>query len=107
MSSGLWPSRDPVREYGRGVGTALDVRPDVEAFRFGFPGVVAVRVPLVLLASGLRAGVGCRLGVCLRSGDSGRGRDGLLGLNCGLCGLAPGPSDCENLGAAPPFMPVL
>lgn len=38
-------------------------------------------------------------GGCLRSGDSGRGRDGRpFGLNCGLGARAPGPTDCENLG---------
>jgi hypothetical protein len=43
-------------------------------------------------------GVGARLG-CLRKGDSGRGRDGLLGgLKEGLGARAPGPTDCENLG---------
>lgn len=44
-----------------------------------------------------RAGVGARVG-CFLSGDSGRGRDGLFGLKFGLGGLAPGPTDCENLG---------
>ena len=34
-------------------------------------------------------------------GDSGRGRDGLdFGLNTGLGGRAPGPTDCEKLGLA-------
>lgn len=42
-------------------------------------------------------GVAGRAGV-LRSGDSGRGSDGRLFLNCGLGARAPGPTDCENLG---------
>lgn len=42
--------------------------------------------------------VGCRLGLFLY-GDSGRGRDGLaFGLNTGLGGRAPGPTDCEKFG---------
>jgi len=46
----------------------------------------------------LRAGVAVSVGG-LRSGDSGRGRDGRpFGLNCGLGARAPGPTDCENLG---------
>jgi hypothetical protein len=45
----------------------------------------------------LRAGVAVKVG--LRSGDSGRARDGRpFGLNCGLGARAPGPTDCENLG---------
>lgn len=44
------------------------------------------------------AGVAVRLG-CLRSGDSGRGRDGRpFGLYEGLGARAPGPTDCENFG---------
>lgn len=42
-------------------------------------------------------GVGAKLG-CFLSGDSGRGRDGLLGLKEGLDGRAPGPTDCEKDG---------
>ena len=46
----------------------------------------------------VREGVGCRLGG-FRSGDSGRGKEGLdFILNCGLGALAPGPTVCENLG---------
>ena len=52
---------------------------------------------------------------CLLSGDSGLGRDGRLGLNMlwGLAGLAPGPTDCENLagragvGGVNPFLVLL
>ena len=88
MSSGLWPSREPAREYGLGVGAPFEGRPgvraDVDALRLGLLGVVADRTPLTLLDKGLRAGVGWRLGVCLLSGDSGRGSEGLLGLSCGL-----------------------
>ena len=51
--------------------------------------------------AGVRApfleGVGARFG-CLRKGDSGRGKDGVLALKLGLEARAPGPSDCENLG---------
>ena len=47
---------------------------------------------------GPRPGVGCSMGLFLY-GDSGRGREGLVfGLNWGLGGRAPGPTDCENLG---------
>jgi hypothetical protein len=49
---------------------------------------------------GPRPGVGCSTGLFLY-GDSGRGRDGLaFGLNWGLGGRAPGPTDCENFGIA-------
>lgn len=79
----------------------------MEAFKLGLLGVVADRVPRPLLAKGLRAGVGWRLGVCLLSGDSGRGSDGLRGLSCGLCDLAPcPPTDCENFRAPPGLVPL-
>ena len=46
----------------------------------------------------LRPGVGAKLG-CLRTGDSGRGSEGLpLGLKFGLGARPAGPKDCENLG---------
>ena len=45
-----------------------------------------------------RLGVGVSEG-CLRNGDSGRGREGLVvGLSCGLVARAPGPRDLEKLG---------
>lgn len=97
------------------MGAAFEGRPgvraEVAALRLGLLGVVADRTPLTLLDRGLRAGVGWRLGVCLLSGDSGRGSEGLLGLSCGLCDRAPcTPTDCENLRAPPgvvPLRPVL
>lgn len=52
-------------------------------------------VPRVL-ADNARPGVGAKLGAALLSGDSGLGRDGLLGLSMGLEGLTPGPTDCVN-----------
>ena len=81
-------------------------RVDVEARRFGFPGVPEVedvrvgRPPRTLCESGLTplAGVGARFGGGFLNGDSGLGpSEGRLALNCGLVGrTAPWPSICEN-----------
>ena len=51
--------------------------------------------PRVLWLS-VRPGVGARFGGCFLNGLSGRGREGRLGLNCGLGGRAPGPTVCAN-----------
>ena len=51
--------------------------------------------PRTLCESAL-AGVGAKLGGCFLNGDSGLAIDGRLGLNFGLLGRAPGPTDCEN-----------
>jgi hypothetical protein len=69
------------------------------------PGLGVYRgVPIWLLdraegpSDGPRPGVGASTGP-FRKGDSGLGSDCLpFGLNWGLCGRAPGPTDCENLG---------
>lgn len=53
------------------------------------------RPPLTLCDMLFDADVGGRLG-CLLRGDSGLGREGRFGLNIGLVGLAPGPTDLEN-----------
>lgn len=72
----------------------------VDALRLVRLGVVvgarAGRPPRTLCES-VRAGVGARLGGCFLNGDSGLGSEGRLALNCGLIGLAPGPTVCENL----------
>lgn len=68
----------------------------------GLFGVVPTvgRVPLTLCEKTLELGVGTKLD-CFLSGDSGLGSDGRFGLNIGLeglaSGLAPGPTDWENL----------
>jgi len=88
-----------LREYGlEGPG----VRGFWKIGAFG-PGLLNRGGPIALLEKPdgvmepFRLGVGARLG-CLRNGDSGRGRDGLLcGLKTGLGARAPGPIDCENL----------
>jgi len=67
----------------------------VEPRRLLLLGVTPGRMPLVLCDSCL-AGVGARLGGCFLNGDSGRGREGLLGLKLGLVGLTPGPTVLEN-----------
>lgn len=36
------------------------------------------------------------MGGCFLNGDSGRGKDGLLGLKDGLVGRTPGPTVFEN-----------
>lgn len=86
------PSREPVREYGRGVVATVE-RVDVEDLKevLLLAGVRPGRLPFVLALS-VRAGVGARLGGCLLSGDSGRGSDGRLGLKFGLEGRTPGPT---------------
>ncbi len=70
----------------------------MDAFKDCLLGVVPSggRPPLTLCESPFAAGVGARFG-CLLSGDSGLGREGRFGFNEGLDGLAPGPTDCENL----------
>ena len=98
------PSREPVREYGRGVCDADDavevVRVVEEARKLGvLLGVMPGRVPRVLCEKLLRAGVGARFGGGLRRGDSGRGSEGRLGLKLGLEGRTPGPTVWENLCA--------
>lgn len=91
----LFPSLEPVREYGRGV--CPDGRVVVDFAKLLLLGVIPGRgVPRVLCDRFL-AGVGARLGGCFLNGDSGRGSDGLLGLKFGLGGRAPGPTDCANL----------
>lgn len=76
---------------------------DVEAFNDCLLGVVPSggRPPLTLCDRFLAPDVGARVG-CFLNGDSGLGSDGRLALNIGLVGralvgLAPGPTDCENL----------
>jgi hypothetical protein len=70
------------------------------------------RPPLTLWERPFEFDDGARLD-CFLSGDSGLGSDGLLGLNIGLAGLAPGPTDCENLagragvGGVNPFLVLL
>jgi hypothetical protein len=91
-------------------------RPEVEALNDGLFGVVpsGCVAPLTLWEKPFWPELGGRLG-CLLSGDSGLGRDGRLGLNMpwGLAGLAPGPTDCENLagkagvGGVNPFLVLL
>ena len=92
------PSLEPVLEYGRGVWPlGCGARPEgviVDLLKLLLEGVMPGLPPLTLWLSCL-FGVGCNDGA-FRSGLSGRGRDGRLGLNCGLVGRAPGPIDCEN-----------
>ena len=87
----------------------------MEALKDGLFGVVPTggRPPLTLCENpGLGFGVGAKFG-CLLSGDSGLGRDGRFGLNIGLAGLAPGPTDWENfagragVGGVYPFLVVV
>ena len=96
----LMPKRELFREYGPGVRVfgRLLLGAGLGTFR---------GVPITLLLNaGTFPGVGASVGT-FRSGDSGRGRDGrcCLGLNEGLGGRAPGPTDCENLGM--PFGDVM
>jgi len=98
--SGRLPIREPVREYGRGVceGCGRVVVDALRLFLFGV--VVELRpggLPPRVLCDSVRPGVGARLGGCFLNGDSGLAMDGRLGLNIGLMGRAPGPTDCENL----------
>ncbi len=82
------------------VDEAVDVvRVVEEARKLGVLfGVMPGRVPRVLWER-LRADVGARFGAGLRKGDSGRGREGRLGLKLGLEGRTPGPMVWENLCA--------
>lgn len=101
-TSCLFPIRDPVREYG--LAGPLDVvGREVEVLKLFLLGVTEEASPVRgvprVLADKALPGVGARLGVGFLKGDSGRGRDGLFGLNVGLVGLAPGPTDWENLRA--------
>lgn len=105
--------RDPVREYGL-EGTPGVARPEVDALNDGLFGVTPTggRPPRTLWDRFFELDPGARLD-CFLSGDSGLGRDGRLGLNIGLAGLAPGPTDCENLagkagvGGVNPFLVLL
>lgn len=91
-----------MREYGLGTDPDGGALPEVDALNDGFWGVLPTvgRAPLTLCEKPLDPGVGTRFD-CFLSGDSGLGRDGRFGLNIGLeglaSGLAPGPTDCENL----------
>jgi hypothetical protein len=89
--------RDPVREYGLEATPGV-ARPEVDALNDGLFGVTprGGPPPLTLCERPFELELGARLD-CFLSGDSGLGRDGRLGLNIGLAGLAPGPTDCENL----------
>ena len=69
---------------------------DVELLKF-LLGVSPGRGPPRWLCDSVRAGVGARFGAFRLNGDSGLGREGLLGLKAGLGGRAPGPTVCANL----------
>lgn len=91
LSVARFPKREPVREYGL-PGVAMDGARAVEDLNVLFLlGVMPARGVPRTLEERLEE-VGARLGGFLRKGDSGRGREGRLGLKLGLEGRTPGPT---------------
>ena len=68
----------------------------VEDLKLFLLGVTPGGLPPLTLCERFLPGVGARFGAGFLNGDSGRGKEGLLGLNCGLGGLAPGPTVCAK-----------